>query len=103
MMEPFQWLVEYSVWKLFIAHDKQSIHKKDYTRIMEGTIGMEYNRIKRFLELLDRTFQMERRYHFRHGMKTSDGFKNVQEITVAKESVRILTEFCIGHKKEFRI
>lgn len=103
MIEPFRWLVEYSVWKLSIAHDKQSIHKKDYARTNEGKVVMDYNLIRRFLELLERTFQKERRYDFRHGKKTFDGLKNVQEITIAKESVRTLAEFCVEQKKEFRI
>jgi CRISPR-associated protein Cas1 len=103
MMEPFRWLVDYSVWKLSIAHDRQSIHKKDYARTREGIIVMDYSLIRRFLELLERTFRMERRYDFRHGKKTLDGLKNVQEITIAKESIRNLAEFCVEPQKEFRI
>jgi len=55
------------------------------------------------LELLERTFQIERRYDFRHGLKTKDGLKSVQEITIAKIAVTNLAEFCLGKQKEFRI
>ncbi|MEO9308083.1 MAG: CRISPR-associated endonuclease Cas1 [Nitrososphaera sp.] len=103
VIEPFRWLVDYSVWKLSIAHDKQSIHKKDYARTREGKIVMDYNLIRRFLELLERTFQKERRYDFRHGKKTLDGLKNVQEITIAKIAVSHLADFCIGEKSTFYI
>jgi CRISPR-associated protein Cas1 len=64
---------------------------------------MDYNLIKRFLELLERTFQKERRYDFRHGMKTSDGLKSCQEITIAKIAVQNLADFCLGERKEFRL
>ena len=64
---------------------------------------MEYSLIKRFLELLERNFQKERRYVFRHGAKTKDGLKSVQEITVARIMVQNLADFCIGKQKEFRI
>lgn len=99
MIEPFRWLVDYSVWKLSGLHNKGHILvKKDYARTREGKIVMDYVLIKRFLEILERTFQMERRYDFRHGMKTSDGLKNVQEITIAKIAVIHLADFCIGKR-----
>lgn len=99
MIEPFRWLVDYSVWKLTEAHTKGlRIDKTDYTRTKEGNVVLDYNLIKRFLERLERTFQMERRYGFRHGMKTSDGLKNVQEITIAKIAVQNIADYCIGKR-----
>ncbi len=96
MIEPFRWLVDYSVWKLSGLHNKGHILvKKDYARTREGKVVMDYALIKRFLELLERTFQMERRYEFRHGMKTSDGLKSCQEITIAKIAVQNLANYCI--------
>ncbi len=64
---------------------------------------LEYNLIRMFLELLERTFQKERRYHYRHVAFTKDGLKSVQEITVAKIMIQNLAEFCIGKQKEFKI
>jgi CRISPR-associated protein Cas1 len=102
MIEPFRWLVDYSVWKLTEAHTKGlRIDKNDYARTREGNIVMDYNLIKRFLERLERTFQMERRYDFRHGMKTFDGLKSCQEITIAKIVVRNLADYCIGQNNMF--
>ncbi len=103
MIEPFRWLVDSSVWKLSIAHAKQSIHKNDYARTREGKVVMDYNLIRRFLELLERTFQKERRYDFRHGMKTSYGLKSCQEITISKIAMTNLAEFCIGKQNTFQI
>jgi CRISPR-associated protein Cas1 len=104
MMEPFRWLVDYTVFK--IANNKdhtQRIRLDEFAHTREGIIVMEYDLIKRFLELLERTFQQDRRYEFRHGAKTKDGLKNVQEITVAKIMVQSLAEYCLGKQKEFRI
>jgi len=102
MIEPFRWLVDYSVWKLTEAHTK-GISKKSYGRTKNGNIVMDYLLIKRFLELLERTFQKERRYDFRHGMKTCDGLKSCQEITIGKIAVQNLADFCISNSKEFEI
>jgi len=64
---------------------------------------MEYDLIRRFLELLERTFQMKRRYAFRHGAKTQDGLKSCQEITIARIAVQNLADFCIGKQAIFQI
>ncbi|MGI0102797.1 MAG: hypothetical protein ACREA7_09425 [Nitrosotalea sp.] len=104
MIEPFRWLIDHAVYKLAnSASTNQSIRLKDYARTREGMVVMDYNLIRRFLELLERTFQKERRYDFRHGKKTVDGLKNVQEITISKISVQNLADFCIEKQKEFRI
>ena len=104
MIEPFRWLVEYSVWK--IADDNHKglrIDKNSYGRTREGSVVMDYSLIRRFLERLERTFQLERRYSFRHGMKTSDGLKSCQEITIAKISVQNLAYYCITKRNVFHI
>jgi CRISPR-associated protein Cas1 len=104
MIEPFRWLVEYSVFKLANSiSTNQTIKLKDFGRTREGKIVMDYNLIKRFLELLERTFQMERRYDFKHGMKTFDGLKSCQEITISKIAVSNLADFCINKKSTFEI
>ena len=53
--------------------------------------------------MLERTFQKERRYDFRHGAKTSDGPKSCQEITIAKIAVQNLADYCIGKQNTFEI
>jgi len=104
LIEPFRWLVEYSVWKLANAHSKeQQIYQKNYTYTKDGFVVMDYSLIRRFLELLERTFQKERRYAFRHGAKTTDGLKSCQEITIAKIAVQNLADFCTGKQSSFSI
>jgi len=70
MMEPFRWLVDYSVWKLSDAKSRSRISKKQYAYTREGIVVLEYDLIRKFLELLERTFQKERKYEFRYGKKT---------------------------------
>jgi len=104
MIEPFRWLVEYSVWKIAEDYHKGlRIDKKDYARTREGSVVMDYSLIRRFLERLERTFQMERRYDFKHGMKTSDGLKSCQEITIGKIAITNLASFCVGERDIFEI
>jgi CRISPR-associated protein Cas1 len=103
VMEPFRWLVDCAVWKISDAKSKNRISKKQYAYTREGIVVLEYDLIRKFLELLERTFQRERRFYYRHGAFTKDGLKSVQEITIAKIMVQNLAEFCTGKQKEFRI
>ena len=76
---------------------------QEYARTRDGNVVMEYDLTRRLLEMLERLFQKERKYEFRHGKKTKDGLKSVQEIIVAKITVQNLAEYCTGKQKEFRI
>ena len=102
MIEPFRWLVDYSVYKLANTKSKQKILLKEFAHTRKGLVVMDNSLIRRFLELLERTFQTERRYEFRHGAKTQDGLKSCQEITIANIAVQNLADFCMS-KKEFKI
>lgn len=64
------------------------ITKNNFAHTRDGTVVLEYDLIWRFLERLERTFQMERKYDFRHGLKTKNGLKSVREITIAKITVQ---------------
>lgn len=46
--------------------------------------------IKQFLELLERKFQDERRYAFKHGIHPRDGMSMYQEISIDKITVQKL-------------
>lgn len=94
LMEPFRWLVEYSVYKM-ANNQHYVIHKKDYAFTKDGSVVLDNDLIRKFLELLERTFQKERKYEFRHGAKTKDGVKSVQEITIAKITIQNLLEYCL--------
>lgn len=98
VMEPFRWLVECAVWRISDAKSIHRISKKQYSHTREGFVVLEYNLIRKFLELLERTFAKERRYDYKFGLKTSDGLKSVQEITVAKIVVQNLTDYCLRSK-----
>ena len=103
LIEPFRWLVDYSVYRLANETNKEHrIYQKDFAYTKDGSVVMDNSLIRRFLELLERTFQKERRYAFRHGAKTKDGLKSCQEITIAKITVQNLADYCIGKQKMFR-
>jgi CRISPR-associated protein Cas1 len=94
LIEPFRWLVEHAVYK--IASDSNHNHpitKRDYAWTKEGRIVLDDDLIRRFLEMLERKFQSERPYKFRHGIKRRDGLSMCQEITIAKISVQALAEY----------
>jgi len=96
IIEPFRWLVDYSVYKIANNKEKRNrIKIKEYQYTKNGTIVIEYDLIKRFLEMLERQFSQERKFDFRHGKKTKEGLKSVQEITIVKLEVQRLVEFCL--------
>jgi len=98
VIEPFRWLVECAVWKMSEAKSRNRISKKQYAFTREGKVVLDSELIKRFLEVLERTFQKERKYDYKFGLKTRDGLKSVQEITVAKITVQSIADFCLGKK-----
>jgi CRISPR-associated protein Cas1 len=95
VIEPFRWLIEYGVYK--IANETNHNHpitKQDYAWTREGRIILDDDLIRRFLELLERKFQSERPYGFKHGVKRRDGLSMCQELTISKITVTSLAEYC---------
>ncbi len=102
IMEPFRWLVEYAVYKLANSKSNgQTIRLKDYAFTKNGSVVLGNDLIRRFLELLERTFQKERKYEYKFGAKTHDGLKSIQEITLAKIYLINLNEYNIGRRANF--
>jgi len=94
IIEPFRWLVDYSVWKIANNQDKRRrIKLKEFVFTKNGSIVLDDSLIKRFLERLERTFQMEREYKFNSGRKMKNGMSMCQEITIAKIFVQDLINF----------
>lgn len=95
LIEPFRWIVEYSAYKIASDTNHQyRLRKNDYAWTREGRIILDSDLIRRFLELLERQFQAERLYKFKHGIKREDGFSMCQELTIAKIEVQNLGDFC---------
>jgi len=93
LIEPFRWLVDYTVYRFANSLDsKRRIKLKEFSFTREGNVILEYNLILRFFEMLERQFYSKRKYEFRHGKKTEDGLKSVQEITIAKITIQNLLE-----------
>jgi len=95
LIEPFRWLVEFAVWRLSEAKSKQRISKKQYTFTRDGRVVLDSQLIRKFLEMLERVFQKERRYDYKFGLRTSDGLKSVQEITIVKIMIQNIAQLCI--------
>ncbi|MGQ0794838.1 MAG: CRISPR-associated endonuclease Cas1 [Nitrosopumilaceae archaeon] len=96
LIEPFRWLVEYSVYKVANHQNyDQSIKKNEYAWTREGKVVLDSDLIKRFLEILERKFQAERPYKFKHGLKMSNGMSMCQEITIVKITIQNLADYCI--------
>ena len=94
--------VDYTVFQMVNYKDfKSRIKLKEFAYTRQGNVVLEYDLVRRFLELLERNFQKERKYDFRHGRKTKDGLKKVQEITITKIIVHNLGDFCIGKRENF--
>ena len=92
IIEPFRWLVEYSVWKLANTKSKQKIRLKNYVFTKNGNVVLDDGLIRRFLEVLERTFAMEREYEFKHGRKMKNGMSMCQEITIVKIQIQNLLQ-----------
>lgn len=103
IMEPFRWLVDYTVWKFSDLEQVHRIRLKDYAHTKDGSVILADSLIKRFLEKLERTFQKERPYHFRHGVKMENGLSNCQEITIVKITMQNLADYCMEKSEEFAI
>jgi CRISP-associated protein Cas1 len=97
LIEPFRWLVEYTVYKIAVEEPKRGrmIRKDEYAWTREGRVILDSGLIRRFLEMLERTFQNEKLEKFKHGVKRKDGMSECQEITIAKIHVQNLADYCL--------
>jgi len=96
LIEPFRWLVDYSVFQ--VANHKDSrkrIKLKEFIHTREGKVVLDDGLVSRFFEMLERNFQKERKIDYKFRLKTKDGLKSVQEITVAKIMIQNLANYAI--------
>jgi CRISP-associated protein Cas1 len=95
LIEPFRGLVEYAVYKMAACTNHgYPIKRNQYAWTIEGRIVLDGRLVKRFLELLERKFQSERPYEFKHGVKRKDGLSMCQEITIAKITIQSFAGYC---------
>ncbi len=99
LIEPFRWLVEKAVYHIANTDDwRHKILFKDYAWTKNGQVVLSDRIKKNFFERLEREFQKEREYDFRHGKKTSNGLKSCQEITISKIITQNLADYCIDKR-----
>jgi len=59
LMEPFRWLVDYSVFQISNHRDsRKRIKLKEFAHTREGKVVLEYDLVRRFLEMLERNFTL---------------------------------------------
>lgn len=91
LIEPFRWLIDNSVYQIANHMDsRRRIKLKEFSFTREGNVVLEYDLLRRFLETIERNFRKERRLEFKHGKKTKDGKKSIQEITFVKIKIENL-------------
>jgi len=57
LIEPFRWLVDYTVFQIANHKDsRRKIKPKEFAYTREGKVVLEYDLIRRFLEMLERNF-----------------------------------------------
>jgi CRISP-associated protein Cas1 len=97
LIEPFRWLVEYAVYRLAVEEPSHGrmIRKEEYAWTREGLIILDSRLIRRFLELLERIFQIEQPYKFKHGPKMRNGLSMCQQATIWKINVHYLADYCV--------
>ena len=96
LIESFRWFVEYSMYKVANHQNyEKSIKKNEYAWTREGKVVLDSDLIKRFLEILERKFQVLRPYKFTLGLKMKNGMSMCQEITIVKILVQSLADYCV--------
>ena len=104
MMEPFRWLVDAAVSHVANTKDaRHCIRVKDYAWTKDGQVVLSNETKRIFLEKLERNFQKEREYKFKHARSKKNGLNNCQEITIAKIAVQNLADYCKGKQNTFTI
>lgn len=96
IMEPFRWLVESAIYHVTNTNDfRHCIRMKDFAWTRDGSVVLS-NEIKRkFLEKLERNFQQDRQFHFKHGRKNTHDMSMCKEITITKIVIQNLAEYCV--------
>ena len=95
---PTSMILFFIIYSIPDAKSRNRISKKQYAFTREGRVVLDSELIRKFLEILERVFQKERRYDYKFGLKTRDGLKSVQEIVIAKIVVQKLSDYCLDSK-----
>jgi len=87
MIEPFRHLVDRTVFQI-----RNQIRKKDYTYSRQGIVVLSDELKSKYIELFSAEFDKKRDYKARGGVKRSDGYQSMEEITIMKMKCSELKE-----------
>jgi len=79
MIEPFRHLIDRSVFEI-----QDSIKNNDYAYSRHGIVVLSDDLKKRYIELLSSVFNRKRLYLAKSGIRRSDGYQRMEEITIMK-------------------
>jgi CRISPR-associated protein Cas1 len=79
MVEPFRHLVDRSVFEI-----QDQIRKKDYAFSREGIVVLSDELKRKYIDLLSTIFDRKRDYKARSGIRRTDGYQRMEEITIMK-------------------
>ena len=92
MIEPFRHLVDRSVFEI-----QDSITKRDYAFSKTGVVVLSDSLKKKYIELLSSIFDRKRLYKARTGIRRSDGYQKMENITIMKMKCMELKKYCSGN------
>ena len=90
MIEPFRHLIDRSVFEI-----QDSIKNNDYAYSRHGIVVLSDDLKKRYIELLSSVFNRKKMYSARSGIRRSDGYQKMEEITIMKMKCIELKEHLI--------
>jgi CRISP-associated protein Cas1 len=80
MVEPFRHLVDRSILEI-----QNQIRKKDYVFSRDGIVVLSNELKKKYVDTLTCTLDRKRLYKHSAGIKRSDGYQRMEEITLMKQ------------------
>jgi CRISPR-associated protein Cas1 len=88
MIEPFRHLVDRSILEI-----QSHIKKKDYVFSRRGIVVISEELKRKYIDLIADIFDRKRKYKARSGVRTTDGYQRMEEITIVKMKCMELKDF----------
>lgn len=90
MIEPFRHLMDRCVYEV-----QDSIRKRDYIFSRDGIVILSSDLKKHFIDLLSKILDRRRDYKARIGIRRSDGYQRMEEITIMKMKCHALRDYLL--------
>lgn len=95
MIEPFRHLVDRSVFEI-----QDLIRKKDCIFSRDGIVVLSSDLKRRYIDLLTSILDRKRDYKARIGIRRTDGYQKMEEMTIMKMKCIELRDFILGKNKK---